>query len=113
MIKPGNGPRFKHSQARFSVLALFIAFLAPNTWAAFAQIERMKGTVQFREPNTVEWNDVRYGDKLQEGTAVRTGPRSQIDLKLSNGHKIRLTQDSVLTLSHLQDDETQGTLEKG
>jgi hypothetical protein len=94
----------------FSALFLGVAPL----WAdSIATVESFKGYVEKRLPGAIAWDKLYIGDKLAGGSAVRTQPGGSLDLKTHRGHRLHLREDTTLELTSLEDNQTQGQLEKG
>jgi len=95
---------------------LFLCVLGGLGMPALAKpaiVDRMQGTVEKRLPNGLDWEKVTPGEKLPEGTTVRTAENSEVDLETSRGHRFHVKSETVFELTSLQDDETKTRLEKG
>jgi hypothetical protein len=100
------------SLASGTLVFLCLGFAAP-IWAGPAVVVQMKGDVQRKLAGSTDWAEVEIGDRLEEGTTIRTGAKSSIDLDLDRGHRLRLTADTSLILSALQADKTKTYLTQG
>src|SRR5579872_5189621 len=95
---------------------LFLCVLGGLSMPVFAKpaiVDGMRGTVEKRLPNALDWEAITLGEKLPEGTTVRTADNSEVELQTLRGHHFHVKSDTVLELTSLQDDETKTRLEKG
>lgn len=95
---------------------LFLCLLGILSMPAFAKpaiVDQMRGTVEKRLPNALDWEPVTPGEKLPEGTTVRTADNSEVDLETARGHRFHIKSETVFELTSMQDDETKTRLEKG
>src|SRR5690242_19645980 len=82
------------------LLSFYLAASLPlSAWALFARVDGFHGEAEKRLPGTVEWERIHANDKLGEGTTVRTGPNSGLELETDRGHRFVLKSDSLLELS--------------
>jgi hypothetical protein len=95
------------------LLFVLTGALATPVFAKPAMVSRVQGDVDIREPNSLTWQKVVPGDKVQEGSTLRTASRSSAELKTSRGHLFKVHSDTTFELTSLQDDETKTRLEKG
>jgi len=95
---------------------LFLCLLGGLSMPALAKpalVDRMRGTVEKRLPNALDWEQVTPGEKLPEGTTLRTAENSEVDLETSRGHHFHVKSESVFELTSMQEDETKTRLDKG
>jgi hypothetical protein len=95
-----------------TLVFLCLVFCAP-VWAGPAIVVQMKGEVERKLPDSTDWSEVEVGDRLVEGTTIRTGPKSTVNLDLGQGHHLRIAPETSLVLSALQADKTKTYLTQG
>ncbi len=66
-----------------------------------ASIHNIQGEVQLRGAGDEEWTAAREGDKLFEGSQLKTGPDSQALLVWNRGHAVKVFELTRLTLDEL------------
>jgi hypothetical protein len=96
--------------------ALALAVLACVTAfgiAAPATVQRVSGVVERRAPGMLEWQAVSPGDKIDEGSTIRTQANASAELRTPRGHQFQLRANTSLELTSIQDDETKTRLESG
>ena len=54
--------------------------------AAPARVDELHGTVEKRSVSALGWEKVFPGDKIEEGSTIRTGTDSQADILTEQGH---------------------------
>jgi len=84
-----------------------------SLWAGSARIHTLSGTVDARLAGQLTWQPVLRGDKISEGTSVRTGEESEAELVTDRGHHLLIKPHSRLTLTALQETRTQALLDEG
>lgn len=96
------------------VLGAFL-FILPATIlrAEPARIEKIQGIVELRAPSMLDWEKITPGQKVPEGSTLRTRANSSADVLTGRGHRYVLKADTILQISSLQADETKARLEKG
>jgi len=88
-------------------------FLCASAWAKPAVVLNTNGTVEKRDVGSLNWVRVVPGERIAEGGVIRTGVNSQAELETDRGHIFKLRSETTFELTSLQDDQTQGRLEKG
>jgi len=92
----------------------FLAFTTSDAWAdVVARLGKMSGTVDMRVPGQADWQAIVSGQKLVEGTALRTGADSSAEVITERGHHFDLRANTRLTLTAIQDANTQAQLDAG
>ena len=81
--------------------------------AAPARVDKAHGDVEKRAVGALKWEPVTMGEKVEEGSAIRTGPNSEADILTDQGHHFIIRPDSTLEFSSLQADDTETRLESG
>src|SRR5262249_55553623 len=99
---------------RSIALATLMSLTLPlGVWAGPAAVEHIKGHADRRLPNSSDWNSIDVGDRIPEGSEVRTDPHSELDLVTDQGHRLHVGADTAIVLSALQPDKTKTYLNKG
>ena len=91
-----------------------------------ATVVSVKGSAQVREDAKATWRAVKVGDKYGEGAEIRTGYRSEVNLKYSDNSTITINRVShfrvdkfkrqgnkVVTRNHLSYGQVRAGVEKG
>jgi hypothetical protein len=86
---------------------------ANAAWAGSAAVEHLKGHAEQQLANSADWNPLDVGDRITEGTAIRTDEGSNLDLATDQGHKLHVGPSTTIRLSALQDNKTKAYLVKG
>src|SRR5258708_1475525 len=94
----GLFPRRTAFPAAFALVFLCLFGLSA-AWAGPAVTAHVKGQVERKLPDSADWNSVEIGDRLPEGTEIRTGEKSEADLDLDQGHHLHIISNTVLILS--------------
>ena len=89
-------------------------------------VTAVSGSAEVRESSDKPWRAVKVGDNYSEGAEIRTGYRSQVDLKFSDNSKMTINRVShfrvdkfsrsgnmVVTRSHLSYGKIRAGVEKG
>ena len=89
-------------------------------------VTSVSGSAEVRESSDKPWRAVKVGDNYSEGAEIRTGYRSQVDLKFSDNSKMTINRVShfrvdkftrsgnvVVTRSHLSYGKIRAGVEKG
>jgi hypothetical protein len=95
------------------ILILLMGSVTPTLWAGPAAVEHIKGHPERKFPQSADWGPLDVGDRLPEGSAVRTDDTSDVDLVTDQGHKLHLGPSSTISLSSLQPDKTKTFLSQG
>ncbi|MFA5975513.1 MAG: FecR domain-containing protein [Elusimicrobiota bacterium] len=97
------------------LLSFYLAgCLSLAAWAApTGRVDVLRGQADKRLPGVVQWEAVQPGDKLEEGTTVRTGDQSELQILTGRGHRFVVKSATLFELTSLQDDQTKGRLETG
>jgi hypothetical protein len=95
------------------VLLLLLGGLAGELLAAPARVEKVRGDVVKRGVSALAWEKVNPGEKVEEGSTLRTGINAQAEVITPQGHRLVVRQETSLEFTSLQDDLTQTRLEKG
>jgi len=109
-------PSFKLFAGRLANGLLFLCLqglLCSVTLAAPARVEDAHGDVEKRAVGEFRWESVTPGEKVEEGSAIKTGPDSDADILTEQGHHFLIHSDTVLEFTSLQADETKTQLESG
>ncbi len=81
--------------------------------AAPARIDEVRGEVEKRPVGALGWEKVTPGEKVEEGSSIRTGINSQADVLTEQGHHFQIRSETTLEFTSLQQDETKTHLENG
>jgi hypothetical protein len=94
-------PSFSFSWMAF-VLALNLVTVAfGDDRPSEVRVRAVLGNVTYAGAGSAE-SPLKVGERLGQGTTIKTGPRSAVDIYLgANAGKLRLTQNSTLVLSKL------------
>jgi hypothetical protein len=84
-----------------------------SLWAGEARVEALSGSVDSRGPGDLTWQPLRRHDKIVEGTAIRTAADSDAVLLTDRGHRLEIKPNTHLTLTALQDANTETHLDAG
>jgi hypothetical protein len=97
---------------RGALTALSLIFTS-NVWAGEAHVVRLSGTVEERLQGQLTWQAMVRGDKISEGTNLRTGADSELELVTDRGHHLQVKSNTRITLTSIQDEKTVSLLEEG
>jgi len=102
-----------HSGGHLWKAAFFMLWPTVLVFGDVARVDRFEGVVEKRAPGQVEWEKITQGEKLSEGSSVRTGADADLILLTDRGHRLRIRKNTTFHLQTLQADKTEGRLEKG
>jgi hypothetical protein len=69
--------------------------------------------VQKRAVGALQWENVTPGEKIEEGSSIKTGLNSQIEIVTEEGHRFVVHSETTLSFTSLQADETKARLDSG
>ena len=72
---------------------LFPASLMKGTPVS-GTITFLKGTAEFKTHDKEEWSPLKYGDKIKEGSLIRTGSESSMEIKFEDGNTFMLKENT-------------------
>src|SRR5262245_27007892 len=73
--------------------------------AAPSRFEEIHGDVQKRAVGGLDWMRVVPGDKIEEGSSIRTGVNSSASVVTERGHRFEIHSETTLEFTALQPDE--------
>src|ERR1017187_4103243 len=73
-----------------------VGFVSPMVWGAPARVDEVHGDVQKRGVGGLRWYPVTPGEKIEEGSALKTGANSQVDILTEQGHRFTKRSESAL-----------------
>src|SRR5258708_26072294 len=95
-----------------SLLFLCLGGLIPSrVFAVPARIDEAHGDVQMRAVGSLAWQPVTPGEKVPEGSTIRTGPNSLAEILTDRGHRFHIAAETTIEFTTLQQDETKTHLE--
>src|SRR5689334_14030564 len=100
------GKRFAIRMADGLLSLLLGSLLSSFALGAAARIDQIRGNVDKRNPGALDWRIVTPGEKIEEGSILRTGPNSEADVVTEQGHHFVLRAETTFEFSALQPDET-------
>ncbi len=110
----GRGCKLFAKAVANGLLFLCLGGLVPGLLlAAPARIDDVRGEVEKRPAGALGWTRVTPGEKLEEGSAIRTGINSQADILTEQGHHFRVRSETTIEFTSLQPEETKTHLEQG
>ena len=95
-----------------------VAFFVPRRVcranAAPAWVDELHGTVEKRAVGALNWEKVTPGEKIEEGSSIRTGePTPNVIILTEQGHHFEVRAETTIEFTSLQDDETKTRLDQG
>jgi len=96
-----------------SAFLILGGILPGHVIAAPARVDEVRGTVEIRSVGGLKWETVTPGQKVEEGSSIRTGANSQADILTEQGHHFIVRDETTLEFTSLQADETKTRLETG
>src|SRR5262245_34609456 len=87
-------------------------FLPASSMAAPARVNDVRGEVEKRPVGALNWDRVTPGEKVEEGSTIRTGSNSEADILTEQGHHFRVRSETSIEFTSLQADDTKTRLEK-
>lgn len=78
---------------------LSILYLSATAYGAIGEIEKIDGTVLYREHSGIPYKKARAGLSLNSGYWIKTKQKSWVSLKLSDGSKFTLADNTELEIS--------------
>jgi hypothetical protein len=102
-----------------SVLAKGLLFfclasvLGSGVWATPARVDEVHGDVQKRAVGVLRWEAVTPGEKIEEGSSIKTGPNSSVEIVTEQGHRFVVNSETTIEFTSLQTDETKVHLDSG
>lgn len=109
----GGRKLFARSLAKGLFFLFLTALLPIRAGAAPARIDDVHGDVQKRAVGALGWEKVTPGEKVEEGSTIRTGPNSQADILTEQGHHFQVRSETTIEFTSLQADETKTRLDSG
>jgi hypothetical protein len=71
----------------------------------------VKGSVQFRNPQVMLWNDLKLGQTLTAGDRIRTGEDGQLKIEMNDGNFLYVKPNSEIFIEKLTSDPATGKYE--
>ena len=108
--------RCKQSARHLGDRLLFICVAGLLSSAVFAQparVDKVRGEADKRAVGTLTWRRVTPGERVEEGSMMRTGPASEVDILTEQGHHFLIHSETTIEFTSLQADETKTRLENG
>src|SRR6185503_13878012 len=68
----------------------------------------LTGSVQFRNGETVLWQDCQMGQEVSKGDHIRTEADGKVTIKFTNGNVMALKENSAMIIEELQLDPATG-----
>jgi hypothetical protein len=90
-----------------------VGLLSGYVVAAPARVDDVRGEVEKRPVGALGWEKVTPGEKVEEGSSIRTGANSQADILTEQGHHFQVRSETTIEFTSLQADETKTHLEQG
>ncbi|MGB9711172.1 MAG: FecR domain-containing protein [Thermodesulfovibrio sp.] len=81
----------------FVILSIF--YLSAIAYGAIGEIEKIEGNVLYREHSGIPYKKAKAGLLLNSGSWIKTEPKSWVSLKLSDGSKFTLSDNTELEIS--------------
>lgn len=85
----------------------------PEITDRVARISFIEGDVQIRRSENVDWEKAALNLPIVEGDIIATGPRARVEIQLNSRNYLRLGEDSLLSLTTLQDAGIAVSLQQG
>src|SRR4051812_23963827 len=96
-----------------SVVPGLIGLVASAAIAVPAHVDSLRGDVQKRAIGALTWKAVTPGEKVEEGSSIKTGTDSEADILTEQGHHFTIRSETTIEFTSLQPDETKTQLQSG
>lgn len=81
------------------LISLFILYLSSLAYGAIGEIEKIDGTVLYREQAGIPYKKAKAGLTINTGYWIKTEPKSWTIIKLIDGSKFTLSDNTELEIS--------------
>ncbi len=90
---------------KFIFTFFFTFFIASLCYASVGEIEKVDGTVYYKEKSGIPYKKTKTGLKIEIGYWIKTEPKSWVIIKLIDGSKFTLSENTELEISEYMIDK--------